>query len=261
MLYCRSGVPQVLDWLEQTVKEQHRAGCCTIPLTELCNLSARVQPPAPPPQAPCAAADWQTGAGRTSQSLFIAGHPLTHIHRSAQPDARTHTRMQLTDMGDLQIIVGEDKEARILQYSQREGINKLISKSLEAKEFAYCPYSKFRVGAALLAHDGTIFTGCNVENACYNLGVCAERNAISKAVSEGYRTFKAIAIASDLHEQFISPCGGCRQFMREFGSHWEVFLSKPDGSYVEMTVDELLPVSFGPEDLKKKKLFTIQNGF
>ncbi|KAJ8412018.1 hypothetical protein AAFF_G00142850 [Aldrovandia affinis] len=165
------------------------------------------------------------------------------------------------DMGDTQIIVGEDTAARILPYSPQEGINGLIRKSLEAKEFAYCPYSKFRVGAALLAHNGTIFTGCNVENACYNLGVCAERNAISKAVSEGYRTFKAIAIASDLNEQFISPCGGCRQFMREFGTHWEVFLSKPDGSYVEMTVDELLPVSFGPEDLKKKKVFTIQNGY
>uniref|UniRef100_A0A673ZFM2 Cytidine deaminase n=1 Tax=Salmo trutta TaxID=8032 RepID=A0A673ZFM2_SALTR len=81
--------------------------------------------------------------------------------------------------------------------------------------FAYCPYSKFRVGAALLAHDGTVFTGCNVENACYNLGLCAERTTIAKAVSEGYRRFKAIAIASDLEDQFISPCGGCRQFMQE----------------------------------------------
>uniref|UniRef100_A0A673ZFP3 Cytidine deaminase n=1 Tax=Salmo trutta TaxID=8032 RepID=A0A673ZFP3_SALTR len=101
--------------------------------------------------------------------------------------------------------------------------------------FAYCPYSKFRVGAALLAHDGTVFTGCNVENACYNLGLCAERTTIAKAVSEGYRRFKAIAIASDLEDQFISPCGGCRQFMQEFGDQWSVYLSKPGGSYVEMT--------------------------
>uniref|UniRef100_A0AAY5EAC8 cytidine deaminase n=1 Tax=Electrophorus electricus TaxID=8005 RepID=A0AAY5EAC8_ELEEL len=97
------------------------------------------------------------------------------------------------------------------------------------------------------------FTGCNVENACYNLGICAERTAISKAVSEGFRDFKAIAIASDLREQFISPCGGCRQFMREFGASWDVYLSKPDGSYMEMTVEELLPESFGPEDLKMKR--------
>ncbi|KAJ8360622.1 hypothetical protein SKAU_G00171470 [Synaphobranchus kaupii] len=159
------------------------------------------------------------------------------------------------DMGDKQIIAGENDATRVPPYSSQEEIKGLIRKSLEAKEFAYCPYSKFRVGAALLTQDGTVFTGCNVENACYNLGVCAERNAISKAVSEGYRTFKTIAIASDLTEQFISPCGGCRQFMREFGTHWEVFLSKPDGSYLEMTVEELLPVSFGPEDLKSKKLY------
>ncbi|TRZ01808.1 hypothetical protein DNTS_026164 [Danionella cerebrum] len=138
-------------------------------------------------------------------------------------------------------------------------VKELIRKALEAKAFAYCPYSKFRVGAALLAHDGTVFTGCNVENACFNLGICAERIAISKAVSEGYRDFKAIAISSDMCEQFISPCGGCRQFMREasftpFGSSWDVYLSKPDGSYVEMTVEELLPASFGPEDLKVKKV-------
>uniref|UniRef100_A0A667XG78 Cytidine deaminase n=1 Tax=Myripristis murdjan TaxID=586833 RepID=A0A667XG78_9TELE len=123
----------------------------------------------------------------------------------------------------------------------------------KAKEFAYCPYSKFRVGAALVAHDGTVFTGCNVENACNNLGLCAERTAITKAVSEGYRSFKAIAIASDMEEEFISPCGGCRQFMREFGVKWSVFMTKPDGSYMDMLVEDLLPVSFGPDDLKKKK--------
>ncbi|XP_051532416.1 cytidine deaminase b [Myxocyprinus asiaticus] len=132
------------------------------------------------------------------------------------------------------------------------GVKELIRQSLEAKKFAYCPYSKFRVGAALLTHNGTVFTGCNVENTCFNLGICTERIVISKAVSEGYRDFKAIAIASDMCEQFISPCGGCRQFMREFGANWDVYLSKPDGSYVEMTVEELLPMSFGPEDLKVK---------
>lgn len=140
-------------------------------------------------------------------------------------------------------------------------VKKLIQESQETKTKAYCPYSKFRVGAALLAHDNSVFTGCNVENACYNLGVCAERNAISKAVSEGYRKFKAIAIASDLNDQFISPCGGCRQFMREFGPDWTVFLSKPDGSYLKMTVKELLPVSFGPEDLFMKKVIDIPNEY
>ncbi|KAM6976948.1 cytidine deaminase a [Aplochiton taeniatus] len=141
-----------------------------------------------------------------------------------------------------------------------EWIKALILKAQKAKELAYCPYSKFRVGAALLTYDGTVFTGCNVENACYNLGLCAERTAITKAVSEGYRRFQAVAIASDLEEEFISPCGGCRQFMREFGDQWTVFLSKPDGRYVEMTVDELLPNSFGPEDLKKKRMCNTENG-
>lgn len=98
-----------------------------------------------------------------------------------------------------------------------------------------------------------MFTGCNVENACYNLGICAERNAIAKAVSEGYRSFKAIAIASDT-EEIISPCGGCRQVMREFGLKWDVYMTKADGSYQKMTVEELLPVSFGPDDLSMQKV-------
>ncbi|KAK5912778.1 hypothetical protein CesoFtcFv8_002617 [Champsocephalus esox] len=142
------------------------------------------------------------------------------------------------------------------RHLSQEAIEKLIQQSQEAKQHAYCPYSKFRVGAALLTMDNTVFRGCNVENACYNLGVCAERNAISKAVSEGFKSFKAIAIASDLKDQFISPCGACRQFIREFGLNCDVYMSKPDGSYRKMTVDELLPVSFGPEELVLKKVFS-----
>uniref|UniRef100_A0A673XQR2 Cytidine deaminase b n=1 Tax=Salmo trutta TaxID=8032 RepID=A0A673XQR2_SALTR len=103
-------------------------------------------------------------------------------------------------MGDLRIQMLHGKDQR-----------SCLHHPASAKEFAYCPYIRFRVGAALLAHDGKVFTG----EMCYNLGVCAERNTISKAVSEAYRSFKAIAIASDLIDQFISPCGGCRQFMRE----------------------------------------------
>ncbi|CAN9512360.1 unnamed protein product [Ophioblennius macclurei] len=152
----------------------------------------------------------------------------------------------------------EDRGSRLLS---KEMVKTLVLRSQEAKKQAYCPYSKFRVGAALLTVDNDVITGCNVENACYNLGVCAERNAISKAVSEGYRSFKAIAIASDLSDQFISPCGGCRQFMREFGPNWDVYMSKPDGSYRKMRVDELLPASFGPEDLSMKKMFDIPNEY
>ncbi|KAG7472080.1 hypothetical protein MATL_G00104800 [Megalops atlanticus] len=130
-------------------------------------------------------------------------------------------------------------------------VKKLIRESVEAKKFAYCPYSKFPVGAALLTDTGTIITGCNVENACYNLGICAERNAMAKAVSEGHTRIKAIAIASNLDKEFITPCGGCRQFMREFGVNWMVYMTRTDGMYMAMTVDQLLPKSFGPDDVKK----------
>uniref|UniRef100_A0A8C0CC33 cytidine deaminase n=1 Tax=Balaenoptera musculus TaxID=9771 RepID=A0A8C0CC33_BALMU len=96
-----------------------------------------------------------------------------------------------------------------------------------------------------------LFSGCNIENACYPLGVCAERTAIQKAISEGYKEFRAIAISSNLQDDFISPCGACRQVMREFGTDWAVYMTKPDGTYVVRTVQELLPASFGPEDLQK----------
>ncbi|XP_054427418.1 cytidine deaminase [Pteronotus mesoamericanus] len=132
-------------------------------------------------------------------------------------------------------------------------VQKLVLSSHEAKKFAYCPYSHFPVGAAVLTRDGKIFSGCNVENACYPLGICAERTAIQKAVSEGYKEFRAIAIASDLQDDFISPCGACRQVMREFGTNWDVYMTKPDGTYLLRTVQELLPASFGPKDLQKIK--------
>ncbi|KAK1340413.1 hypothetical protein QTO34_018982 [Cnephaeus nilssonii] len=144
--------------------------------------------------------------------------------------------------------MAQERPARALD---PEDIQRLLLCSQEAKKSAYCPYSHFPVGAALLTWDGKIFSGCNVENACYPLGICAERTAIQKAISEGYKDFRAIAIASDLQDDFISPCGACRQVMREFGSNWAVYMTKPDGTYVVRTVQELLPASFGPEDLQK----------
>ncbi|XP_067423598.1 cytidine deaminase [Emydura macquarii macquarii] len=132
-----------------------------------------------------------------------------------------------------------------------EQIQLLLHICKEAKKSAYCPYSNFPVGAALLTGDGKIFSGCNIENASYPLGVCAERTAIQKAVSEGYVNFRAMAIASNSEEDFIVPCGACRQVMREFGRDWDIYMTKPDGTYVVRTLQELLPLSFGPEDLKK----------
>ncbi|XP_016114762.1 putative cytidine deaminase [Sinocyclocheilus grahami] len=138
--------------------------------------------------------------------------------------------------------------------SSKEGVEQVFNVSRVLVYYMYS-YRTFDSDIMLLK-----YPSCNVENACFCLGICAERTAISKAVSEGYRDFKAIAIASDMCEHFVSPCGGCRQFMREFGANWDVYLSKPDGSYVEMTVEELLPASFGPEDLKMKKV-NIRNEF
>ncbi|XP_058994327.1 cytidine deaminase isoform X2 [Mustela lutreola] len=99
-----------------------------------------------------------------------------------------------------------------------ELVQRLLLSCREAKKSAYCPYSHFPVGAAILTRDGRIFSGCNIENVCYPLGVCAERTAIQKAISEGHREFRAIAISSDLQDDFISPCGACRQVMREENS-------------------------------------------
>lgn len=131
-----------------------------------------------------------------------------------------------------------------------ECLQLLLRRCREAKDCAYCPYSRFPVGAALLTVGGEIFSGCNVENACYSLGVCAERIAIQKAISEGHTRFRAMAIASDMSD-FITPCGACRQVMREFGTDWDLYLTKPDGTYIVKTLQELLPLSFGPEDLHK----------
>ncbi|TFY76727.1 hypothetical protein EWM64_g7287 [Hericium alpestre] len=127
-----------------------------------------------------------------------------------------------------------------------------------AKEFAYSPYSNFRVGAALLAADGRIITGANIENASYGGTICAERTALVKAVSEGTRAFTALAVTSDVAEA-ISPCGICRQFIREFCALKMPVLLVPagytpeKGGLKEITVEGLLPFSFGPEDLEKPR--------
>ena len=91
----------------------------------------------------------------------------------------------------------------------------LVKKAYDAKQYSYAPYSGFHVGAALLCSDGTVFTGCNIENAAYTPTSCAERTAVFKAVSEGYRSFRAIAVAGD-GEEYLAPCGVCRQVLMEF---------------------------------------------
>ena len=127
---------------------------------------------------------------------------------------------------------------------------KLINLAMEAMKKAYAPYSGFQVGAALLCSDGTVFTGCNIENAAYGPTNCAERTAVFKAVSEGQRRFRRIAIAADT-EQFCAPCGVCRQVLREFDPELklEIILVNRDGETRDFTLAELFPHSFGSSNL------------
>ena len=113
---------------------------------------------------------------------------------------------------------------------------------------AYIPYSRFPVGAALECGDGTVFTGCNIENAAYGAAICAERTAVAKAVSEGHRDFVRIVIAGRSAD-FCVPCGTCRQVLREFAPDMEVICLNGAGEELCLTLEDLLPHSFGPEYL------------
>ncbi|KAI5780285.1 cytidine deaminase-like protein [Peziza echinospora] len=125
----------------------------------------------------------------------------------------------------------------------------LTQRAIAAKELAYCPYSNFRVGAAILTEDGSWVTGGNVENASYPVTICGERTAIVKAVSEGKRKFKALGVATDISPA-ASPCGMCRQAIREFAEpSMPIFMYDKNGDYIVMTLDQLLPNSFGPDSL------------
>ena len=108
---------------------------------------------------------------------------------------------------------------------------------------AYAPYSGFPVGAALECEDGTVFTGCNIENAVYPVGTCAERTAMGKAISEGHRDFVRIVIAGR-SEDYCYPCGMCRQFMKEFAPEMQVICLNGKGEAKELTLRELLPYGF-----------------
>ncbi len=119
----------------------------------------------------------------------------------------------------------------------------LCQKAVAMLELAYVPYSHFPVGAALECEDGTVFTGCNIENAAYGPTNCAERTAVFKAVSEGYRRFTRIAIASR-SEEFCPPCGVCRQVLAEFSPDMDVILTTPSGKTKTLSLRELLPYTF-----------------
>ncbi|AOW04177.1 cytidine deaminase-like protein [Yarrowia lipolytica] len=132
-------------------------------------------------------------------------------------------------------------------------LENLRDKSLSARDFSYSPYSKFRVGAVLLTESGEWIQGANVENASYGGAICAERVAITRAIMEGHKKFKAIGVASDL-SVVCSPCGICRQFIREWSTDIPIYLFTKDGKYTMQTIKELLPLSFGPEHLDTEKV-------
>ena len=129
-------------------------------------------------------------------------------------------------------------------------IQKLMDCAIKARENAYSPYSHFAVGAALLCEDGTLYEGCNIENAPYGLTNCAERTAIFKAVSEGYIKFKALAVVADT-EGPCAPCGACRQVMAEFKIPL-IIMGNLMGNIKIVTIEELLPFSFSECDVTAK---------
>lgn len=130
-------------------------------------------------------------------------------------------------------------------------IKELVKLAIEAREKAYVPYSKFKVGAAIEMEDGSVFTGCNIENASYGATNCAERTAIFKAISEGHTIMKKIAIVGDM-STYTAPCGICRQVIAEFAAKdIEIVLIKNQDEYLVKTLEEILPGAFTKEDLLK----------
>jgi cytidine deaminase len=126
-------------------------------------------------------------------------------------------------------------------------IDELVAMAAEVREKAHAPYSRYRVGAAVLTADGRVFTGCNVENASFGLSVCAERHAVASAVAAGCGEFVGLAVVTSSNPP-AAPCGACRQVLAEFGD-FPLVLVNTDGDRLETTVADLLPRSFGPKAL------------
>ena len=131
--------------------------------------------------------------------------------------------------------------------SASDRVDELVAAAREMQERAYAPYSRFRVGAAVLA-GGTVFRGANIENASYPLSVCAERNAVAAAVLAGERSIEAVAVVAGADEP-TPPCGGCRQVLNEFGPDMLVVTESASGRRAEWTLSEILPHAFGPSNL------------
>lgn len=126
--------------------------------------------------------------------------------------------------------------------------HELVERAFTMLERAYVPYSHFPVGAALEGEDGSVYTGCNVENAAFGSCICAERTALVKAVSEGCKNFRRLAVVGNSTD-YCWPCGSCRQMLYEFAPELEVLVAKKDHSFVKYRLRELLPQGFGPTSL------------
>jgi cytidine deaminase len=165
----------------------------------------------------------------------MVGHPVSLflVQQAASVDSKTH----------FFYILPKKKGSMKINYGS------LVRAAISARKKSHAPYSKFRVGAALLAASGKVFTGCNIENSSYSLTMCAERTAIFKAYSEGVRKFKAIAVVSDSGNT-IPPCGACRQVLQDLAPGIEVVLADRKGQFVIYSTDELLPHPFTDSFLK-----------
>lgn len=188
---------------------------------------------------------------RAGEQAAEYGHSLQREMGYLTVHAMLHL-MGYDHMTEQERAVMRDKEEAVMREIglTREALptdEQLLEKACEMLEKAYAPYSGFRVGACLLSEDGRLFTGCNVENASYGATICAERTAVAKAVSEGARRFLAIAVAGD--KGFPWPCGVCRQVLREFAPELRVICGSREGGMQVTTLRELLPLSFGPDQL------------
>lgn len=125
----------------------------------------------------------------------------------------------------------------------------LIEVARNAKNHSYSPYSKFRVGAAVLTKTGKIYSGCNIENSSYSLTICAERIALFKAISVGEREFVAIVISTD-EKDFTTPCGACRQVISDLAGNIEIILTNGSGKTKKFRTNDLLPYPFTPKNLE-----------
>lgn len=136
---------------------------------------------------------------------------------------------------------------------KEEIIKKMFDAAKSARQNAYAPYSHFFVGAAVLSSSDKIYSGCNVENVSYSLATCAEQSAISEMIKGGDKEIKAILVMGDAGKDLVSPCGACRQRIREFAkNNIPVYICGLEGVRKETSIDELLPLSFGPEKLLEK---------